>query len=623
MSLPGFEAFTTALSAGANLRAGKEREGLIAEQKKAAERENNRAEVEARNNQLVLLATRANVVRPGALEIDADLMQEALKPNPDGQIKPEVQALLSALGNIDGDTPKGFQFKNAIVNDGQITLTGSHENGTPGVATVNRASDDAAPVASMSAGDAANLASSQYFMYMSDPAYASRFREQQLKQQGVTVGGAITDRALEIQQSLGAQQGAIQNALTAIGNKKLSADFKRSYAAASGNPQEQYKILQLFSEKLELQNGLPPEEEVAKLPSEKPPLNPDGSEQRPALSNVPLDDLQARISKVDQTGPGIPLSPKAVQAVANSTDKDIAEGKVQFTQEDITSLRQGLVDAGIGDMIALQKQDRTTQRQVWAALSSLATTDSQKDAYNTLFVNMLSTGTSMDQKSLSAARVAQQNADTSQGTLELGQNNYRVALQNSNRQMQELGNDISKERGEFFGKVDEQFNKGAFGVDGDEINETMDWDEKRFQKAVFGVGGAATKTASALRASKNRLGLETGVVALQGTDAYALRQKLNSIYSNSIQAMNLSNKYEWSFATDSDPGIVGGDNFFNRISFTPAKDGTPASFIILDQASGNKTGDEIPASDVKKMFGAKLYIDFVAQLRQAKAGKPR
>ena len=178
MSLPGFEAFTTALSAGANLRAGKEREGLIAEQTKAAERENNVAEVKARNNQLMLLATRANVVRPGALEIDTDLMQEALKPNPDGQIKPEVQALLSALGNIDGDTPKGFQFKNAIVNDGQITLTGSHENGKPGVATVNRASDDAAPVASMSAGDAANLASSQYFMYMSDPAYASRFREQ-------------------------------------------------------------------------------------------------------------------------------------------------------------------------------------------------------------------------------------------------------------------------------------------------------------------------------------------------------------------------------------------------------------------------------------------------------------
>lgn len=613
------------VQAGRDKRSLAEQQGRLAEEQiRAAQGTNDERGAFKRNQQLMTLAERAGVAADGGRRVDIEKLTVALQGGRDGEsIDPNIQALAVALGNEDVATKQNSGFKfNRLVTDPEsnlLTMEGSYENGEVAPLTNNRSADPTAKVAFGSTEDIAKIMEMQYFKHMSDPNDTTGRQVDQKIQLG-DVEEDIAGLDETIQTRLAQQYAEVDRALHATGNEDLRAQFQKSYAIEQDSV-ERYAILEMAVSKLNIENKLPAKEEVIAVTEavkkEKAPRNPDGTEQRPALSNVPIDELQAKIDKVPQTGPGI-IDEKLTAKTDAASDEELLQGKVTFGPEELKTLRDNLEAAGVDNLsdIDARNTSERDRRAIYAVLSSLpGVTEAQKNQYNTAMLNLDSTGNAaFDAKSLAEAKVARQNADSSARKAATGENNAitsaesaRIAGQNSKRLWMSLNEEIRASTYEDLKGAKQRLRNVLF--DKDNNNEPKDIDFEQYKKAVFGQGGSISSVWGKYKNER------------EGSRKNQFRRHMLEQFSAFIQTGSADGDLEWSFfATDSGATVNFGDSALSNIAISGQDaEGMPTEWIRTKPgSSGVQDGDKWTAKQVQEAVGSQeLYLFFVQEMANA------
>ena len=623
--------FFTGLTIGDDIKSGRDKRSLAEQQGRLAEEQireakgqNDERDALKRNQQLMTLAERAGVAADGGRRVDIEKLTVALQGGRDGKsIDPRIQALAVALGNEDLATKRnpGFTFDRLVTDpeSNLLTMQGSYPNGEVAPLTTNRSSDPNAEVGFGSTEDIAKIMEMQYFKHMSDPNDTTgRQVDQKIQLGDVEEDIAALDET--IQTRLAQQYAEVDRALHATGNEALRAQLQKSYGVEQDSV-KRYAILEMFVSKLNIENKLPAKEEVIAVTEavkkEEAPRNPDGTEQRPALSNVPIDELQAKIDKVPQTGPGI-IDEKLTAKTDAASDEELLQGKVTFGPEELKTLRDNLEAAGVDNLsdIDARNTSERDRRAIYAVLSSLpGVTEAQKNQYNTAMLNLDSTGNAaFDAKSLAAAKVAQQNATSSALTAATGVKNANTsavsaetARRNSSLAYRRLNEEIRSSNYDDLKAAKINLRKVLF--DQDNNNEPKDIDFEQYKNAVFGDGGSISSVWGKYKNER------------EGSRKNQIRRHMLEQFSAFIQAGSADGDLEWSFfATDSGATVNFGDSALSNIAISGQDaNGMPTEWIrIKPGSSGIQDGDKWTAKQVQEAVGSdEMYRFFVQEMRNA------
>jgi hypothetical protein len=299
-------------------------------------------------------------------------------------------------------------------------------------------------------------------------------------------------------------------------------------------------------------------------------------------------------SRDEETNPELK---KMAEVAETATDEDILEGKVEITQEQIVALQERLKAAGINTLEEMNKASLADQLKMKAALSTIAVNKDQRKTYLERMNNLMATGSAdYDTKTLAAAGVAQQNADTSSETATTARLNY---FQKIEKHEFDVGEKIGTRIRDNFKAA----RKAIYGSDSDgNPGETIDFDENRFFSEF---GGAFNNAYREYTRAK-------------GTEAKAAtKTALNSMMSMGIQALAESEEYG-SFGENFIPDgsidfIDATDSLLSRL-----KKQADGSVIVVDN-NGDQIEESVPKSVLKQIFGNAGYGYFIKEI-EGRAG---
>ena len=351
----------------------------------------------------------------------------------------------------------------------------------------------------------------------------------------------------------------------------------------------------------ESRTGPATDQEIAEFRKQNPKLFPSATRERLA-ELVEGEKFGYKRSAASAAAP-------EVQSLAKKAEESVASGGeqvVRATAEELTALKEALKADGVESFADLNKTTRENQIAILAVLSSAPYVDeTQRAVFKKELTNLTETGTlSYDAKTLAAA---ENDARTT-----------RVSEANSLKGLESLQQEVGEKTAVKVQKAQESFRDALYGVgEGKDrqISNELQWRAGVVRNKVFGSSGAFSQLFEEYAAADDAVrDGASGVGNISGRKRDRLRRELNSMYSQVVQAMNESGKYEWSWLTrDTAEGVIT-DDTFQRIRLKADETG----FEVVDPSSGQATGDTIPASDIAKIMGPRYFEDFKNELKAAK-----
>jgi len=293
-----------------------------------------------------------------------------------------------------------------------------------------------------------------------------------------------------------------------------------------------------------------------------------------------------------------PQIESAAKTSAKATDQDIIDGKVQFTREQVESLQARLKDKGITDLNGIVKASYEEQQAMRGMIAVLARDAEARKTALEQFDNVIATGNpDYNTKTLTEARLAQQEANTKGYTAETGR-------MNSNRLTTEMFSTFAGSTGTFIGEKVKKITDLFTDKDGEAVEPKVD----DVKNAMFGQGGAASSLWG--KAKNQKRILDSTTASAQEKDAAQrqlnmLQQALLAQLSFAMQYRSAKGDLEFSvFATDSGASLSGNDSALSRI----ARDGD--GYIIVKPGTGEQDGDRITGEQLANFFGDKELLGF-------------
>ena len=304
-----------------------------------------------------------------------------------------------------------------------------------------------------------------------------------------------------------------------------------------------------------------------------------------------------------------PQIESAAKASASATDKDIIEGKVQFTKEQIASLQARLKDKGITDLNGIVKASYEEQQAMRGMIAVLAKDPEARKNALEQFDNVIATGNpDYNTKELQEARVAQQNADSSTLKAQTGAYSAETGRMNTERLTTEMFSTFAGNTGTFIGEKVKRITDLFTGEDGEAVEPEVE----DVKSAMFGQGGAAS---SLWGKAKNQLRILNRDDASPQEKKAAqmqlnmLQQALLAQLSFGMQFLSADDGLEISvLATDSGASLSGNDSALSRI----ARDGN-GYIIVKPGTKGEQDGDRITDEQLANFFGDKELKGFFDQ----------
>lgn len=581
-------------------------------------------------------------------EIDPAKLSELWSKNvASGTIDPKLSQLAALLGNEDFAAQKnpGFSFKGAQLGpDGTVTLQGGYEGdeGKNRFLTVDRKGGDEAEVGFGDPMEISGLMANQYNQSMNKKGVSGLKRELQLKNDLIDSDQSVKGNNLKINKIVGGLTQELEQMIYSLSPEQAPAIVTKMKRQLAGVPyDQQLAILQNEGRKLGIpvDEVVPPEvkaEAEAGTPQQEAtaaPETPDNSARiaeieaklakKPTRSNRGVvrrrqelaaelkrlkaepkaedsststlggaDAIRAKVlqkSRDEETNPELA---KMAEVAETATDEDILEGKVEITQEQIVALQERLKAAGINTLEDMNKASLADQLKMKAALSTIAVNKDQRKTYLERMNNMMATGSAdYDTKTLAAARVAQQNADTSSETATTARLNY---FQKIEKHEFDVGEKIGTRIRDNFKAA----RKAIYGSDSKgNIGETIDFDENRFFSEFGGAFNNAYREYTRAKGKEAKAATKTA---------------LNSMMSMGIQALAESEEYGSfgeNFLPDGSIGFIDAtDSLLSRLRKQPN-----GSVVVVD-ANGVQQDESVPKSVLKQIFGNAGYGYFIKEI---------
>ncbi|MGB2145965.1 MAG: hypothetical protein ACPHZ7_03255 [Vibrio toranzoniae] len=608
------------------------------------------------------LATDLGVTADASGEnIDAQKLSSLWKQQvASGNIDPKLSRLAALLGNEDfaAKNNPGFEFKGASIGpEGTLTLSGGYEGDEKKsrFLTVDRKSGDDAEVAFGDPDQIAGLMANQYNQSWNRSGVSPYKRELQLKNDLIDGDQSIKGNNQKINQIVGNLTQEVEDAIGAIGGPDAAAQITELKVNLAGKPYEQQlAILQQVGSNLQIPGveAAAAEAEAAVEPEQTNPEQPVATEEKvdpqarideitglldanDGLNRKQRRDLRAEKAKLlrDQEGPkpesnvsltgsdGIrakvlqeardnetnPELKEMAETAENVTDEEIVEGKVQFTQEQLTALQERLKGQGITKLEDMNKATLADQLKMKAALSTIMVNADQRKTYLERMNNVMATG----------------NADYNSQELETARQtafSNQTARQNSNRLRDEFDLKVSDGVSESVSKSLKSLQTALFD---DKTGQPKDIDMDTVDAAMFGPGKGIAAIWSDFKRS-NAMVARNGSNKVARQKAAAQRQALLEQLSTYVQVYNKSDDAEVSwFATDDDSPISASDSSLSKLKIAErdAK-GNPTKFHVLKSDGKTQNGDAITASQLATKFGNdELYDFFVTELEKFQAAR--
>jgi len=581
-------------------------------------------------------------------EIDPAKLSELWNKNvASGTIDPKLSQLAALLGNEDFAAQKnpGFSFKGAQLGpDGTVTLQGGYEGdeGKNRFLTVDRKGGDDAEVGFGDPMEISGLMANQYNQSMNKKGVSGLKRELQLKNDLIDSDQSVKGNNLKINNIVGGLTQELEQMIYSLSPEQAPAIVTKMKRQLAGVPyDQQLAILQNEGRKLGIpvDEVVPPEvkaEAEAGTPQQEAAVAPEAPDNSARIAEIEAtlakkptrssrgvvkrrqelaaelkrlkaepqaeesspstlsgaDGIRAQVlqkSRDEETNPELA---KMAEVAETATDEDILEGKVEITQEQIVALQERLKAAGINTLEDMNKASLADQLKMKAALSTIAVNKDQRKTYLERMNNMMATGSAdYDTKTLAAARVAQQNADTSSETATTARLNY---FQKIEKHEFDVGEKIGTRIRDNFKAA----RKAIYGSDSKgNIGETIDFDENRFFSEFGGAFNNAYREYTRAKGKEAKAATKTA---------------LNSMMSMGIQALAESEEYG-SFGENFIPDgsidfIDATDSLLSRLKKQP--DG---SVIVMDN-NGDQIEESVPKSVLKQIFGNAGYGYFIKEI---------
>lgn len=592
-------------------------------------------------------------------EIDPAKLSELWSKNvASGTIDPKLSQLAALLGNEDFAAQKnpGFSFKGAQLGpDGTVTLQGGYEGdeGKNRFLTVDRKGGDEAEVGFGDPMEISGLMANQYNQSMNKKGVSGLKRELQLKNDLIDSDQSVKGNNLKINNIVGGLTQELEQMIYSLSPEQAPAIVTKMKRQLAGVPyDQQLAILQNEGRKLGIpvDEVVPPEvkaEAEAGTPQQEAtaaPETPDNSariaeieaklakkptrsnrgvvrrrqelaaelkrlkaepkaEDSPASTLAGADAIRAKVlqkSRDEETNPELK---KMAEVAETATDEDILEGKVEITQEQIIALQERLKAAGINTLEEMNQASLADQLKMKAALSTIAVNKEQRKTYLERMNNMMATGSAdYDTKTLAAARVAQQQADTSAYSAQ-------TARDNSERLTTQMFETNRGGQGTFIGsKV-----KKVADLFLDKKGKATTPSVEQYKNAAMGPGGSISslwgKTKEQLRLINDpKTSTQQKKTAQQQMNM--LQQALLAQISFGMQFISQDGDLEWSMATDSGASLSGNDSALSRIGrdgkgYKIRRPGAPNQ-QDGDAFTETQFADFLGDMELKKFFDEKL-----------------
>lgn len=592
-------------------------------------------------NRAMSLAKQLGVSKNGGLELDIPKLTEILKTGrASNKFNSTAEELASLIANTDYTARKneGFAFNGFTIGpENTLTMRGSYA-GQDGekVATTGGGAGADEEVAFATVDQVATLLSDQYNQMWSKRANAGAYNEITDKQRLAGTFDQVDTNRQTVRKAVGDLREQVDTFLASSNDPAYKA-AARKLKGALGQPglsdDDKLEILRDFGSKLDLPVGeiLTPEVQAATAQASTPT-----STAASTSTAAPTQDNSAEIARLEERLAKVPIgrpgaarkkalkkqiaelkaegttqadSAPEITNLAQRVEESVVSGAeqvVRATPQELAALKQSLEAKGVKSFEELNKATREEQIVILSVLSSASyVPEDQQLQYREELRNLTETGTlSYDSKSLDKAR------NDARGT--------QVSEANSLRSLEQLQQDVGEKTA---GKVQEAqtsfrdalYGKGE-GKDRQITNE-LQWNQKTVRTKIFGPSGAFSQLFEEYSAADDAVGDKaSGVGNITGRKRDRIRKELNSMYSQVVQAMNESGDYEWSWLTrDTADGVIT-DDTFQRIRLTADETG----FEVIDPASGQPTGDTIPASDISRIMGRRYFQDFKNELKTAK-----
>lgn len=651
----GIDTFMKGSIAADNLREGQRARTLQEKQIQLKEEEAGYARDAMDMSRAMALAEQLGVSKRGGLELDVPKLTDILKTGRANQkFNPQAEELAALIANTDYTARKneGFSFGGLSIGpDNTLTLKGSYE-GKDGqkYATTGGGPGAEEEVAFAPVGQVANLLSNQYNQMWSKRANAGTYNQITQKQKLAGTFDQTQENRRIVRKAVGDLTEQVDTFLASSDDPAYAAASRKLKNALSqaGSLDDQLEVLRDFGAQLDLPVGqvVTPEVEQAVAEEQANVEN----QMQPAEESAPVDnsaqiaDLERRMANVPK-GRGGEKRKKALQSqidalkgidteepkkvssggqmnrerrttnapevdnLVKKAEESVASGGekiVRATAEELAALKKALEADGVTSFADLNKTNIKNQKAILAVLSSATYVDAtQRAVFQKELTNLTETGTlSYDAKSLATAE------NTARTT--------RVSEANSLKGLEQLQQEVGEKTAGKVQEAQKNFKDALYGEGQGkdrELTNELQWDQRTVRTKIFGSSGAFSQLFEEYAAADDAVrDGASGVGNITGRKRDRLRRELNSMYSQVVQAMNESGKYEWSWLTrDTAEGVIT-DDTFQRIRLKADETG----FEVIDPASGQPTGDTIPASDISRIMGGRYFEDFKNELKAAK-----
>lgn len=355
------------------------------------------------------------------------------------------------------------------------------------------------------------------------------------------------------------------------------------------------------------QAAIQEEIDALKLRKDRIPAGRGGARAKAAVQKK-IDDLESQLSSKEEPAPVITqAAPKAAAAITDTTtveeiDAAVDSGEIQVSESDAQAIAQKMQEEEIKKISDLQKLNRKDRLLAYAALRLFTPNEQARENIRSEMQNIVETGVaSYSAKDLDAARVAQQNADTS-------------TMNAQTSRMTEVRSAVEDQRGFAESTMEMRSDLGtalSAAVRDEDGDVSID---RQALRNLSGPGGALSKAKAdfttevnaATRRQKQLVfnsGLSAVIMGLSSDDA-------GGIWEGVKDAFGVQDDQEF---------IQGNDSFFDRIEPVFAEDGRSIKeFKILDPRGGYMD-EAVPASTVRSVFSdaqTYAYLENYLRLKQ-------
>jgi len=338
------------------------------------------------------------------------------------------------------------------------------------------------------------------------------------------------------------------------------------------------------------QAAIQEEIDALKLRKDRIPVGRGGARAK-AVVQKKIDDLEAQLSPKEEPAPVITqAAPKAAAAITDTTTVDeidaaVDSGEIQVSESDAQAIAQKMQEEEIKKISDLQKLNRKDRLLAYAALRLFTPNEQARENIRSEMQNIVETGVaSYSSKDLDAARVAQQNANTSSMNAQTSRMSETRSAVGDQREFAESAKTMRSDLGTALSAAvtDES---GNVSVDIQKLrNLSKPGGALNKAKADF-----TTEVNAATRRQKQLVfnsGISAVIMGLSSDDAGGILEGVKDTFG----------------VQDDQEFIQGNDSFFNRIEPVYASGGTTIKEFKIVDPRGGYMDEAVPASKLRAVL---------------------